>query len=76
MNDGYVGFGAGHFSDCVCDCGGRGVDGEYARGDAHGFYWTASECETGGACFYNFGKGGLALHRQAGGEKERAFAVR
>ncbi len=56
--------------------GGRGEDGQYARGDAHGFYWTASEAGPGNAWFYNFGKGGQALHRQDGGEKPRAFSVR
>ena len=56
--------------------GGRGEDGKYARLEAHGFYWTASESEPGGATFYNFGKGGLAFHRQSGGEKRRAFSVR
>jgi uncharacterized protein (TIGR02145 family) len=56
--------------------GGRSEDGQYARLDAHGFYWTASEDEPGSAWFYNFGKGGLALHRQSGGEKQRAFSVR
>ena len=56
--------------------GGRGEDGQYARLEAHGFYWTASEAEPGSACFYNFGKGGLALHRQGSGEKPRAFSVR
>jgi uncharacterized protein (TIGR02145 family) len=56
--------------------GGRAQDGQYARLDAHGFYWTASEIDAGTGWSYNFGKGGLALHRQAGGEKERAFSVR
>lgn len=56
--------------------GGRDQDGQYARLDAHGFYWTASDSEPGTAWFYNFGKGGLALHRQSGGEKQRAFSVR
>ncbi len=56
--------------------GGRGVDGSYARLEAHGFYWTTSESEPGSAVFYNFGKGGLAFHRQTGGEKQRAFSVR
>ncbi len=55
--------------------GGRDEKGEYARGDAHGFYWTASASE-GGRTYYNFGRGGLALHRQSGGEPERAFSVR
>jgi uncharacterized protein (TIGR02145 family) len=56
--------------------GGRDDAGQYARLEAHGFYWTASENDPANAFFYNFGKGGLALHRQSGGEKERAFSVR
>ena len=56
--------------------GGRAGDGEYARGEAHGFYWTASENGAGHAYFYNFGKGRPALYRQDKGEKERAFSVR
>lgn len=56
--------------------GGREEDGKYARLEAHGFYWTASESEPGSAAFYNFGKGGLAFHRQTGGGKQHAFSVR
>jgi uncharacterized protein (TIGR02145 family) len=61
--------------------GGRSSSGEYARIDAHGFYWTATElgnqpAEEPGVVYYNFGKGGLAFHRQTGGEKDRAFSVR
>jgi uncharacterized protein (TIGR02145 family) len=57
--------------------GGRELnDGGYARVEAHGFYWTVSESSPGNAWFYNFGKGGLALHRQREGEKQRAFSVR
>jgi uncharacterized protein (TIGR02145 family) len=56
--------------------GGRSETGEYARLEAHGFYWTASESDPGMAWFYNFGKGGLAFHRQREGEKPRAFSVR
>lgn len=56
--------------------GGRAMDGEYARLDAHGFYWSASDDGPGTAVFYNFGKGGIAFHRQPGGEKDRAFSVR
>ena len=57
--------------------GGREPDGKkYARIDAHGFYWTATESGPGVALFYNFGKGGLALHQQKEGEKPRAFSVR
>jgi len=56
--------------------GGRSDDGQYARLEAHGFYWTASESDPASGWFYNFGRGGLALHRQYGGEKQRAFSVR
>jgi len=56
--------------------GGRSVDNEYARLQAHGFYWTASETDPASAWFYNFAQGGQALHRQSGGEKQREFSVR
>ena len=57
--------------------GGRTLaNGEYARGEAHGFYWTASESDSGNAWFYNFARGGPALYRQPDGEKPRAFSVR
>ena len=56
--------------------GGRSADGQYARLEAHGVHWTASEIDSAHGWNYNFGQGGLALHRQNGGEKERAFSVR
>ena len=56
--------------------GGRSASGEYARREAHGFYWTATESGPATAVFYNFGKGGLGLHRQREGEKREAFSVR
>jgi uncharacterized protein (TIGR02145 family) len=56
--------------------GGRSGEGEYARGGAHGFYWTATERSAGTAVFFNFGKGSRGLYRQNEGEKDRAFAVR
>ncbi len=56
--------------------GGRSGDGQYARLEAHGFYWTASEDDSATAPFYNFGRGGQAFHRQSGGEKQQAFSVR
>ena len=56
--------------------GGRSDAGEYARLDAHGFYWTASEIDSAHGWYYNFGQGGQALHRQRGGEKQSAFSVR
>jgi uncharacterized protein (TIGR02145 family) len=56
--------------------GGRSDDGGYARVEAHGFYWTASEIDGSTAWSYNFAKGGPALHRQRGLEKVRALSVR
>ena len=56
--------------------GGRSQDGQYARLEAHGFYWTETEIDPASGWSYNFGRGGQALHRQSGGEKERAFSVR
>jgi uncharacterized protein (TIGR02145 family) len=56
--------------------GNRSDDGKYGRLEAHGFYWTASESDPVNALFYNFGRGGLALHRQKEGEKQAAFSVR
>ena len=56
--------------------GNRSIDGQYARLEAHGFYWTASENDPTSAPFYNFGKGGQAFHRQAQGEKQMAISVR
>jgi uncharacterized protein (TIGR02145 family) len=57
--------------------GGRVPDeGKYARLEAHGFYWTASEGDPATARFYNFGKGSSALYRQREGAKEMAISVR
>ena len=57
--------------------GGRTTDdGQYARLEAHGFYWTASERDPVSAWFYNFGQGGLSLNRQGGGNKQMALSVR
>lgn len=56
--------------------GGRDLDGRYARLNAHGFYWTASESGATTAWLYNFGKGMQALNRHRDGEKQRAFSVR
>jgi hypothetical protein len=53
--------------------GGRTPSGEYARLEAHGFFWTASESDPAIAWFYNFGKGALFLNRHRDGEKARAF---
>ena len=56
--------------------GGRAPDTAYARLDAHGFYWTATESSNSTAWFYNFAKGSQALYQQNDGEKTRAFSVR
>ena len=56
--------------------GGNRSDGGYARLEAHGFYWTASDNDPRSAPFYNFGQNGQALHRQPEGEKEMAISVR
>src|SRR5262249_363722 len=56
--------------------GGNRSDGQYARSEAHGFYWTASDNDSESAPFYNFGKNGRALHRQPQGEKRMAMSVR
>ena len=56
--------------------GGNRSDGQYARLEAHGFYWTASDNDPGSAPYYNFGKNGQALHRQSQGEKQMAISVR
>jgi uncharacterized protein (TIGR02145 family) len=57
--------------------GGRSIDGQFSRLEAHGFYWTASEIDSTDGWYYNFGKGGQALHRQEGGDnKNSAFSVR
>jgi uncharacterized protein (TIGR02145 family) len=56
--------------------GGNRSDGQYARLEAHGFYWTASDNDPGSAPYYNFGQNGQALHRQPQGEKQMAVSVR
>ena len=56
--------------------GGNRSDGQYARLEAHGFYWTASDNGPASANYYNFGKNGGALHRQTEGEKQMAISVR
>jgi uncharacterized protein (TIGR02145 family) len=55
--------------------GGRAPDGQYARLEAHGFYWTSSESDSATAWFYNFGQARI-LNRHSDGEKQRALSVR
>jgi uncharacterized protein (TIGR02145 family) len=50
-------------------------NGEYARLDAHGFYWTATETNPTNAWFYNFGQARF-LNRHSDGEKKMALSVR
>ena len=52
------------------------LDGSYARLDAHGLYWTATETAPDRAWLYNFGKGMPAINRHRNGEKRWALAVR
>jgi uncharacterized protein (TIGR02145 family) len=57
--------------------GNRDADnGQYARLEAHGIFWTATETEPGKAWFYNFGKGSQTLYRQRGGNKQMAVSAR
>jgi len=56
--------------------GGRSPEGQYARQQAHGFYWTATETDPLMTIVYNFAKGSQSLNRQTGGEKQSAFSVR
>ena len=56
--------------------GGREADGKFARLNAHGFYWTATEDGSSTAWFINFGKGSQSLYRQNEGEKSESFSVR
>jgi uncharacterized protein (TIGR02145 family) len=56
--------------------GARRISGEYARGQAHGFYWTATETDSSMAWFGNFAKGSQSLYMQKDGEKLMAISVR
>ena len=56
--------------------GGNRSEGQDARLEEHGFYWTASDNDAASAPYYNFGQNGHALHRQPQGEKGMAISVR
>jgi uncharacterized protein (TIGR02145 family) len=56
--------------------GNRELDGKYARLEAHGLYWTASENNSATAALYNFGKGGQALNRHTQGQNQMAISAR
>jgi hypothetical protein len=56
--------------------GGRSADGPYARFNAHGFYWTASESIPGSAWLYNFGQVHiLNRHKDAKNREPFPFGV-
>ena len=56
--------------------GSREPNGNFARLDDHGFYWTVTEDDSGQVWFYNFAKRVLFLNRHEGGEKAMACSVR
>jgi uncharacterized protein (TIGR02145 family) len=56
--------------------GGNRFDGQYARLEAHGIYWTASETDPATAAAYNFGKNGQAVNRHPQFQKQMAVSVR
>jgi uncharacterized protein (TIGR02145 family) len=56
--------------------GGRRSSLEFARLQAHGFYWTATSIDSTTACFENFAKGSQSLYHQRDGDKTAAFSVR
>jgi uncharacterized protein (TIGR02145 family) len=56
--------------------GRRGRNGEYARIEAHGFYWTASASDASNAWFYNLGTGLQMLNRHRDGDKQMALSAR
>jgi uncharacterized protein (TIGR02145 family) len=62
--------------DALLGGGREATGGEYARLEAHGLYWTASETDASTAWAYNFGKGGQSLNRHTGMAKQWAFSVR
>jgi uncharacterized protein (TIGR02145 family) len=56
--------------------GTRDPSGSYTRGEAHGFFWAATESDSSHAWFYNLGKGGQFVNHHNDGEKSRAVSVR
>lgn len=62
--------------DVVFGGGRSATDLQYQRGDAHGFYWTATESGADTAWMYNFGRNGMSMNRHADAEKPEAYAVR
>ena len=62
--------------DALLGGGREATSGEYARLEAHGFYWTASETGASTAWIYNFGKGGQSVNRHREMLKQWAFSVR
>jgi uncharacterized protein (TIGR02145 family) len=56
--------------------GGGRDRGEYARLEAHGFYWSTTEESPNTVRYLNFGKGSGTVYDQNGGAKTEAFSVR
>ena len=56
--------------------GGRAPDGTYARAEAHGFFWSATESSAAHAWFYNIGRNGQSFGHHTEGEKDGALSVR
>jgi len=56
--------------------GGRNPAGDYARIDAHGFYWTSTASNSANAWIYNFGTNMRIVNRHDDSEKVREVAVR
>jgi uncharacterized protein (TIGR02145 family) len=56
--------------------GGGRDEHDYARLEAHGFYWSTSEESPTSVRILNFGKGSSTVYNQDGGEKTGAFSVR
>jgi len=56
--------------------GGRNPAGDYARIDAHGFYWTSTASNSANAWIYNFGANMRIVNRHDDSEKVREVAVR
>lgn len=50
-------------------------NGQYARLEDHGFYWTSTENDSATAWFYNFG-GARYLNRHSDGNKQTALSAR
>ena len=62
--------------DVVLGGGRSDTDHTYARGDAHGFYWTSTESGPNTAWMYNLGRNGQVVNRHKDIAKPDAYSVR